>query len=59
MWDVTDKFKGNLPPGFRLKEDEDNAYLYYGKELVARFSSNGDPREIESAALDYKAPIAS
>ena len=53
MWEVKG-FKGNLPSGFRLMEDEDNVFLYHREERVAIFSLQADPKEIENAAMDYK-----
>jgi hypothetical protein len=50
--DITKQFKGTLPPGFRLEEEEDFLYLFYRKDrLVAVFSVTGvDPQEIEKEA---------
>ena len=54
MQDITYKFKGNLPPGFLLKEEEDFVYLFFGEEPVATFlAANVEPAVIEEAAKDY------
>lgn len=55
MWEIPqDKLTIDLPPGFRLMEDEDTTHLFYGDEQVAFFSSTGvDPKEIERAAEEH------
>jgi hypothetical protein len=53
MWDVT-AFKGILPPGFVLKEDEHFLYLFYGEKLVAVFSSSrAEPSKVEEEARRF------
>jgi len=56
MWDIIKDFKGTLPKGFKLKEDEDFAYLFFEDKQIARFGHNADPREIEKTARDYLTP---
>lgn len=55
MWQVPqNKLNVELPPGFRIMEEEDVVHLFYGNEKVASFSSIGvDPGEIEKAAKEY------
>jgi hypothetical protein len=53
MWKVT-TFKGSLPSGFVLKEDEHFLYLFYGEKLIATFSSSGaEPSKVEEEALRF------
>ncbi|MEW6417249.1 MAG: hypothetical protein AB1480_03910 [Nitrospirota bacterium] len=48
----------DLPPEFRLMEDEDFVYLFYVEEEIASFSSIGvDPKIIESVANAYQASL--
>lgn len=47
-------FSGKIPPGFKLMEDMDGLYLFYGEKRVATFSATGaDPKEIEKEAEKY------
>jgi len=48
MWETKCIF--TLPPGFRLLEDEDCAYLYDRDKQVAVFSRRADPKEIQKEA---------
>ncbi len=52
MWEVKD-FKGTLPLGFRLMNDEDFVVLFFKDKEVARFYHSADPKEIEKAAEQY------
>ncbi len=49
MREVKD-FKGTLPLGFRLMDDEDFVVLFFEDKEVARFYHSADPKEIEKAA---------
>ena len=53
MLDITGKFLGELPPGFRLEESEDELVLFHGDTVVARYYHSADPREVEKAAQAY------
>ncbi len=55
MWEVpSDKLKIQLPEGFRLMEDPDFVYLFFGDEQVADFLIVGIDRvEIERRAKSF------
>lgn len=54
MWKVR-SFKGHLPEGFALMEDEDSVSLVFEGEEVAKFSRATAPEEIEATAKEHLA----
>ena len=54
MWELKNS-KVNLPKGFKLMEDVEFLYLYYGSTLVATFSCAGvKTEEVEKTAKEFK-----
>lgn len=53
MWEVK-SFKGTLPSGFHLMEDEDFLVLFFQDKEVARFTRAADPQEVMKAAEEYQ-----
>ncbi len=52
MREVKD-FKGTIPPGFRLMDDEDCVVLFFKDKEIARFYHSANPKEIEKTAEQY------